>query len=112
LKPFCLPVRIPSVTASSEFGAIAGSVVQAETGDAMRDATVDLKAKGDTKIVADRRQLTDAEGGFAFDNVPAGSYRLQVRKLGERRDTAVVRVATNRVDTVRFGLRAYRCYGY
>jgi hypothetical protein len=112
MKPFGLPVAIPPVSARADAGAITGSVVQLETGDALRDATVNLAASDGPKAQSQPWRLTDAKGGFAFDSLAPGRYQVKVRRFGSVMDTLTVNVTANQVETVRFRLRAYRCYGY
>ena len=111
MKPFGLPVAIPSITMKAGVGAITGSVVQFETGDALGSATVNL-ASADSQSQTPQWRLTDAKGGFAFDSLAPGRYHVRVRRLGSVMDTVTVNVTPNQIDTVRFRLRAYRCYGY
>ena len=111
MKPFGLPVAIPSVSTKADMSAITGSVAQLETGDALQSATVNLVAI-DTKGQAQPWRLTDAKGGFAFDSLAPGRYQVRARRLGSVMDTLTVDIAADQVDTVRFRLRAYRCYGY
>jgi hypothetical protein len=111
MKPFGVPVAIPSFPTKAGVGAITGSVVQSETGDALGSATVNL-ASTESKSQTSPWRLTDAKGGFAFDSLAPGRYQVRVRRLGSIMDTMTVNVTPNRIDTVRFRLRAYRCYGY
>ena len=111
MKPFGLPVAIPSISIKAAAGAITGSVVQLETGDALGSATINL-ASTDTKSQNLQWRLTDAKGGFAFDSLVPGRYQVRARRLGSVMDTVTVNVTPNQIDTVRFRLRAYRCYGY
>jgi hypothetical protein len=112
MKPFGLPVAIPTVSAKADAGAITGSVMQLETGDALRDATVSLAATDGPEAQSQLWRLTDTKGGFAFDSLATGRYQVRVRRLGSVMDTLTIHVTANEVDTVRFRLRAYRCYGY
>lgn len=112
MKPFELPVAIPTARALPQFGAVAGEVTQAETGDALRSATVTLSQILDGKAKPPGFRYTDAKGGFAFDSVVPGTYHLRVRRLGEYQDSLTMHLVAGRVDTVRFRMRAYRCYGY
>ena len=93
-------------------GGITGSIVQLETGDALRDATVNLASIEESTPQRLAWRLTDAEGGFAFDSLAPGRYQLRARRLGSFMDSLTVHLTANHIDTVRFRLRAYRCYGY
>jgi hypothetical protein len=112
MKPIGRPVEIPSVRVLPQFGAVTGTVVQAETGDALEGAVVNLRQNSDAKPQSQPWRYTDSKGGFAFDSLAPGGYRLQVRRIGEYQDTLTIHTVTGRVDTVRFRMRAYRCYGY
>lgn len=112
MKPIGLPVAIPTISAHPDLAAVTGSVVQSETGDALYGATINLTRTGDAKPQSQRWLVTDSKGGFAFDSVAPGRYQLKVRRVGVVFDTLTVRLGANKVDTVRFRLRAYRCYGY
>jgi len=59
---------------AQDTGALRGRVVDAETGDAVEDATVVLEG-------AERSALTDSTGAFGMGNVPAGGYSLRVVHL-------------------------------
>jgi hypothetical protein len=66
----------PTAPQPAGAGRIAGSVVDAESGRAVRFATVTLSGNGERKVV------TDDGGRFSFDRLASGSYRLQVSKPG------------------------------
>jgi hypothetical protein len=112
MKPIGRPVEIPSVRAFPQLGAVTGIVVQAETGDALQDAAVSLLQTSDAKIQSRLRRATDSKGGFAFDSVVPGRYQLRVLRIGEHPDTLTIHPLAGRVDTVRFRMRANRCFGY
>jgi hypothetical protein len=111
MKPVGRPVEMPSVRALPQFGAVIGTVVQAETGDALEGAVVGLTPNSD-KLNSQPWRGTDSKGGFAFDSVVPGGNQLRVRKLGEYKDSLTIHTVAGRVDTVQFRMRAYRCYGY
>jgi hypothetical protein len=112
MKPIGLPVVIPTISARPDLGAITGSVVQSETGDALYGALISLTQSGQGQAKSQPSRVSDSKGGFAFDSVPPGEYQLKVRRVGEVFDTLTVHLKANQVDTVRFDMRAYRCYGY
>jgi hypothetical protein len=112
MKPIGLPVVIPTISPRAGLGAVTGSVVQLETGDALYGAIINVTRTGQVQSQSQPWHVTDAKGGFAIDSVPPGSYQLKVRRIGEVLDTLTVDVPANEVDTVRFRMRAYRCYGY
>jgi Carboxypeptidase regulatory-like domain len=69
------PRDLPPTTPGT--GRIAGTVVDAESGRSVRFARVTLMSS-----MEDREAVTDEGGAFSFDSLKAGSYRLQVSKLG------------------------------
>ena len=112
MKPIGRPVEIPSVRARPQFGAVTGTVAQAETGDALQGAIVSLMQSSEAKLESSPWRGTDSKGGFAFDSIVPGSYHLRIRRVGEYFDTLTIQPTAGRVDTVRVRMRAYRCYGY
>jgi len=112
MKPVGRPVEMPSVSALPQFGALIGTVVQAETGDALQGAVVTLIPNSDIKLNSQPWRGTDSKGGFAFDSVVPGGYQLRVRRLGEYKDSLTIHTVAGHMDTVQFRMRAYRCYGY
>jgi hypothetical protein len=70
---------------------VEGEVVDHDTGDPLRQATVSLGA-GPSGIRGRGTRVTDDEGHFSFRDVPAGTYRLYVSRPGylEMRDTLQV----------------------
>ncbi|HWG20481.1 MAG TPA: carboxypeptidase-like regulatory domain-containing protein [Terracidiphilus sp.] len=61
---------------------VAGRVVDAVTGDPVRRATVSLLSEEDGQLVA--AVVTDAEGHFVFNGIPAGKYPFTAAKRGYR----------------------------
>ncbi|MGP0072287.1 MAG: collagen binding domain-containing protein [Bryobacteraceae bacterium] len=62
-------------------GAISGTVVETEGGEAVRKAVVTLTLEGSPPRWATAR--TDADGHFQFDGLPAGKYDLRATKANE-----------------------------
>lgn len=68
-------------------GTVTGVVADQTNHQAVQYATVQLKRKAETQ--AFRTAVTDARGGFVFDRVPFGEYRLSYGGLGSvSQDTA------------------------
>jgi len=112
MHPIGRPTAVPTARAVSGFGTVTGIVFQLETADALQGAAVSLVAvPGDTGE-SRREQGTDSQGGFLFDSVVPGRYQIRVRKLHENPDSASIQAVAGRVDSIRVGLRANRCYGY
>lgn len=112
MKPLGRRVEIPEIAPRPNQAGLTGSIVQAETGDAIEGALISLRPINQPPKPVPPFRYTNATGGFSFDDLEAGSYRLLVRRLGENADTATIHVETGRVDTLTFRLRAFRCYGY
>ena len=51
----------------------------------------------------------DSLGGFVFDALPPGRYRLLVRAFAHRSDSALVDVSAGRVDTVTLSPQFFEC---
>jgi protocatechuate 3,4-dioxygenase beta subunit len=62
-------------------GVISGTVVDGESGDAIRKAVVTLSLPGTPRLWATTR--TDGSGRFQFDGLPAGKYDLRATKASE-----------------------------
>lgn len=66
--------------AGKRLAAVAGTVLRLETGEPLKKAQVILESHGsDTLCVF---YLTDEKGRFVFEDVPPGSYNLQVSRNG------------------------------
>ena len=112
MKPLGRRVEIPAITPRPNQAALTGSVVQAETGDAIVAAAISLRPVKPTPKPVEPHRYSNPEGGFSFDDLDPGAYRVLVRRIGESLDTATIQLVAGRVDTLSFRLRAYRCYGY
>ena len=62
------------------FGSVRGTVTNGVTGDRLRKAYVRLAPVGDDAHT--RPAVTDAEGRFVFEKVPAGNYSLEAEHPG------------------------------
>ena len=89
--PTSAPARDPSAKPAADKGtaAVRGRVLAADTGLPLRRARVVLNTQGPGQ---GRTAMTDGEGAFTFDSLPAGRYGLHVSKaryvdtnLGARR---------------------------
>lgn len=68
---------LPAAQTGQAAGRIAGTIVEAETGQPVRFAKVTLgSSAGDTQA------LTDDSGAFAFEGLRAGTYKLHIIKPG------------------------------
>lgn len=92
------------------FGAVIGTL--ADSGGALPHFPILAVVPGDDPRSPHASATPDSLGGFAFDTLPPGRYRLFVRALGHRPDSTDVEVGAGRVDTVRIVLRLYECVKY
>lgn len=73
-RPFLpLLLVILQLDALAQLGVVGGKVMDAETGDAVPGATI---------LLAKRSAASQPDGGFAFDQVPAGDYPIQITAVG------------------------------
>src|SRR5215469_10446709 len=72
----------PSAVAdqSQKTARVAGQVVRADTGEPVKKAQVSLQTHAGDKFSAFR--LTDEQGHFSIENIPPGSYDLEVSRNG------------------------------
>ena len=112
MKPLGRVVEVPELQKHAEVGALTGTVMQIETGDAIEGAVVRLipfdRPPNSRRIFV----YTNTKGGFSFDSLDPGIYQARVLRVGEQPDTATIRLVAGHVDTLRLRMRAYRCYGY
>jgi outer membrane receptor protein involved in Fe transport len=85
------------VPAAAQAGAIAGQVVEVETGAPLAGASVEV-------VGADRRTLSQDNGRFLLRSVPVGTHRLRVTLLGYGELERAVEVAPGRATAVRITL--------
>src|SRR3954466_6983647 len=101
-----VPAEIPNVPLTAGYGSITGIVTRAGTGNGIDGASVILSPHDAPMSPADRRQVTGQTGGFAFDSVVPGGYRLRVLAAREHPASSFVAVTSDRIDTVRFPIQA------
>jgi len=75
----CLPVTIQAQSAAPGYR-IAGTVVNAQTGEPVRGATVSVLALEDSHSIASTQ--TGSDGHFSVDGLPAAKYQLTASKRG------------------------------
>ena len=112
MKPIGRAAQVPDALPISGFGTFTGVVLQAETGDALQGVGVKLMSVAGYRGQSQPERGTDSKGGFTFDSVAPGRYRIRVRRIHEYQDSLTIQAIAGRLDTVRVRLRAYRCYGY
>jgi TonB-linked SusC/RagA family outer membrane protein len=84
-------------TVGLQVGTIAGTVTDAKTHEAIAAATVVVEGTG-------LGALTDADGKYRVQGVPAGSHTVVIRRIGYRQTTQLVTVSADRTTTADFAL--------
>jgi hypothetical protein len=112
MTPLGRVANIPAVAPSANRGALAGVVIQRETGDALAGAVVRLVPVAGSGGRSYSERSTKDDGGFSFGEVVPGRYQIRVRRINEYQDSAAYEAVSGRVDTVTIAMRAYRCHGY
>ena len=79
LALFCLPTSLQAQSAAPVYR-IAGTVVNAQTGEPVRGATVSVLAQQDSHSIAATQ--TGSDGHFSVDGLPAAKYQLTASKRG------------------------------
>jgi len=88
-----------SVTMAQTYGEIHGRVMDAQSGEALPGANVQVQS---TVLGS----IADLRGAFVIKRVPAGTFTLRVSFVGYQTASATVRVKTDSVSQARFALRA------
>jgi hypothetical protein len=97
--------QAPSVPAGS--GGIIG--ILADSGGALPHYPIMALVPGDAPSAVHPSTVPDSLGGFVFDALPPGHYRLFVRAFAHRPDSTDVNVAAGRVDTVSLLMQYFGC---
>ncbi|HEY9228020.1 MAG TPA: carboxypeptidase-like regulatory domain-containing protein [Gemmatimonadaceae bacterium] len=74
---------IPSATAQNAFGSVRGIARSEQGGNPIPFVLVRLLPSDSTNATG-RQSITNAQGRFQFESVPAGAYRLQLLRIGYR----------------------------
>jgi hypothetical protein len=83
--------------------------VLTDSGGALPHYPIMALIPGDPPSAVHPSAIPDSLGGFVFDALPPGHYRLFVRAFAHRPDSIDVNVATGRVDTVGLLLQYFGC---
>lgn len=78
-----LAVELPAQSDTTDTGTVVGRVFNASTNAAVRNARVSV-AGGTREII------TDSDGAFIFEDVPAGAVRVTVTYIGFKTETATL----------------------
>ncbi|MGI8401121.1 MAG: carboxypeptidase-like regulatory domain-containing protein [Gemmatimonadaceae bacterium] len=103
-------VRLPVAPALRPgFGGIIGTL--ADAGGALPHYPVLAVIPGGETSSTHASAIPDSSGGFAFDALRPGHYRLFVRAYSHRRDSTDVEVRAAQIDTVAIVMQLYDCLG-
>lgn len=86
----------PTAAISHARGAIAGSVVDS-SGKPLQSAVINV-------FGTERSTRTDSAGAFEFRDLPAGSYRVDAKRLGYQPQSRAATIADGQVVTIKFAL--------
>jgi hypothetical protein len=106
LKRRLRPAEIPDVSLAAGYGSLTGIVFRVGTGNGIDSASIILSPQDSATTQSYRQRVTGQTGGFAFDSVVPGRYRLRVGAGWEHPESSFVAIASNRIDTVRLPMRA------
>ena len=99
-------MTLMAATALAGTGTVQGSVMDRETKQSLRGATVVLELVGDNPV-GDKRTygaFTGKDGSFTVDNVPSGQWRAKVTYVGYKPVTRVITVNDDETTEADFGL--------
>jgi hypothetical protein len=99
--------RAPSIR--SGFGGIIGTL--SDAGGALPHYPVLAVIPGGDQNSPHVTAVPDSSGGFAFDALRPGHYRLFVRAYSHRSDSTDVDVHAAQIDTVNIVMQLYDCLG-
>lgn len=103
-------VRLPQAPALRPgFGGIVGTL--ADAGGALPHYPVLAFVPGGQSNSTHVTAVPDSSGGFAFDALRPGHYRLFVRAYSHRPDSTDVDVRAAEIDTVAIVMQLYDCLG-
>jgi hypothetical protein len=88
-------------------GGVIGTL--ADSGGALPHYSILATAPGDSPDAPHATTTADSVGGFVFDALTPGQYRLFVRAFAHKPDSVQVDVAAGRVDTVRLRPQFFEC---
>jgi protocatechuate 3,4-dioxygenase beta subunit len=88
-------------------GAVIGTL--ADSGGALPHYAILASTPGDAPGAPHASATADSVGGFVFDALPPGPYRLLTRPYAHRPDSTTIEVVAGRIDTVRIMTRFFQC---
>lgn len=102
-----VPRLPPAPSPRAGFGAVIGTL--ADSGGALPHYPILAATPGGAANSPHATATADSVGGFVFDALPSGRYRLFVRALAHRPDSTEINVVAGRVDTVRIMTQFFEC---
>jgi len=106
LKRPLRPAELPDVPVATGYGSLTGIVFRLGAGNGIDSASIILSPQDSTTPQSARSRLTGQTGGFAFDSVVPGRYRLRAYVAWEHPESSLVSIVADRIDTVRIPMRA------
>jgi carboxypeptidase family protein len=102
------PAQLPTAPSLRPgFGGVIGTL--ADSGGALRRFPILALTPGDAPNAPHASTTADSLGGFAFDALPPGRYRLFVRAFAHKPDSTEVDVSAGRIDTVALTPIFFQC---
>ena len=101
------PQLPPAPSLRPGLGAVIGTL--ADSGGALPSFPILALTPGDFPNSPHATARADSLGGFVFDSLPPGRYRLFVRAFAHKPDSTAVDVSAGRVDTVALRPIFFQC---
>jgi len=100
--------RLPSAPSLRPgFGGVVGTL--ADAGGALSNYSILATGRAGSPGTSNARATADSAGGFVFDRLTPGKYRISVRPVQHRPDSTDIDVAAGRIDTVTLRPQYYQC---
>jgi len=107
-RPVTVAPKLPAAPSLRPgFGGIVG--ILADTGGALPHYQILAGVPNDPPLAPHAAVTADSVGGFVFDALSPGTYRLRVKPFAHLPDSATVDVRAGHVDTVRMMTRYFEC---
>lgn len=97
----------PAPSLKSGVGGVVGTV--ADAGGALGHYSVLATTPGNSLHAARATVTADSLGGFVFDGLSPGTYRLLVRPYSHKADSTDITISAGQVDTVQLRPPFYGC---
>ncbi|MEO8579126.1 MAG: carboxypeptidase-like regulatory domain-containing protein [Gemmatimonadales bacterium] len=97
----------PPPVLRSGVGGVIGTL--SDSGGALPHYTILAEMPGNAPSSPHASTIADSLGGFVFNALTPGRYRLSVRAFAHRPDSTDIDVIAGQVDTVHFSPPVFRC---